>query len=220
MSMRFELARSVLTVMLLLSARAALGNDLLASVKDDSGAPIADAVVVAVADAPAKLPAPRLESLVQESKEFKPFVKAVLVGTPVEFPNRDDVLHHVYSFSPARTFELKAYAGTPPDPIVFDRPGPVAIGCNIHDWMLAYVYASESPYFGVTGVDGRARLVNLPAGKYSVRVWHYRLTQHEAETAQAITMTGAEATQVAWQLKLKRDSRVRRAPTRPGGGYR
>jgi plastocyanin len=203
-----------------LSARVALAHDLLASVTDDSGAPLADAVVVAVADAPVKMPAPRLESVVQEAKEFKPFVKAVLVGTAVEFPNRDDVLHHVYSFSPARTFELKVYKGTPPEPIVFDHPGPVAIGCNIHDWMLAYVYVSESPYFAVTGADGRARLANLPAGRYVVRVWHYRLPQHEAETAQAITMTGTDTMQVAWGLKLKRDARVRRAPSRPGGGYR
>lgn len=217
--MRFELVRGVL-LLLLVSARAALANEILAAVRDDTGAPLADAVVVAVAETHVKPPAPRLESIVQELKEFRPFVKAVLVGTPIEFPNRDDVLHHVYSFSPARTFELKAYAGTPPEPIVFDRPGPVAIGCNIHDWMLAYVYVSESPYFGVTGTDGRARIANLPAGRYSVRVWHHRLAQHEADTAQAVQVGSADAAQVAWDLKLKRDSRIRRAPTRPGGGYR
>ena len=108
----------------------------------------------------------------------------------------------------------------PPDPIVFDRPGPVALGCNIHDWMLAYIYVSESPYFSITGADGHARLANLPAGRYSVRVWHYRLLQHESETAQPVSFSGAGSVQVAWDLKLKRDSRVRRAPTRPGGGYR
>jgi len=219
MCMRFELVRGVL-LLALLGAGAALASEISASVKDDAGAPIADAVVIAVSDAPVKLPAPRLESVVQEMKEFKPFVKAVLVGTPIEFPNRDDVLHHVYSFSPARTFELKVYKGTPPEPIVFDRPGPVALGCNIHDWMLAYVYVSESPYFGVTDADGRVRLANLPAGKYSVRVWHFRLTQHETDTAQQVNASGAEPVQVAWNLKLKRDSRIRRAPTRPGGGYR
>jgi len=219
MRMRFELVRGVLLVVLL-SAGAAFASEISALVKDDTGAPVADAVVIAVPDAPVKLPAPRLESVVQEMKEFKPFVKAVLVGTPIEFPNRDDVLHHVYSFSPARTFALKVYAGTPPEPIVFDKPGPVALGCNIHDWMLAYIYVSESPYFGVTDDDGRVRLANLPAGKYSVRVWHYRLAQRESETAQPVNASGAEPVQVAWNLKLKRDSRIPRAPTRPGGGYR
>jgi len=217
--MRFEPVRCVV-VLALLCAHAAFAGEIAATVKDDAGAPLADAVVIAVSEAPVKLPAPRLESIVQEAKEFKPFVKAVTVGTPIEFPNRDDVLHHVYSFSPARTFELKAYAGTPPEPIVFDRPGPVAIGCNIHDWMLAYVYVSESPFFGVTGADGRVRLASLPAGKYSVRVWHSRLVQHETDTAQPVSVGGTEAVQIAWELKLKRDSRARRAPSRPGGGYR
>src|SRR5262245_19491796 len=219
MCTRFELTLAVL-IMALFGARLACANDIIATVKDDAGAPVPDAVVIAVSEVPAKIPAPRLETIVQETKEFKPFVKAVVVGTPIQFPNRDDVLHHVYSFSPARTFELKAYSGTPPDPIVFDRPGPVAIGCNIHDWMLAYVYISESPYFGVTGSDGRVQLANVPPGKYSVRVWHSRLVMPEPETAQAITVAGTNAADVAWNLKLKRDSRIRRAPTRSGGGYR
>ena len=219
MCMRFELVRGAL-LMALLGAGAAFASEISATVKDDAGAPVKDAVVIAVADVPVKAATPRLESVVQETKEFNPFVKAVLVGTPIEFPNRDDVLHHVYSFSPARTFALKVYAGTPPEPIVFDKPGPVALGCNIHDWMLAYIYVSESPYFGVTDDDGRVRLANLPAGKYSVRVWHYRLAQRESETAQPVNASGVEPVQVAWNLKLKRDSRIPRAPTRPGGGYR
>jgi plastocyanin len=218
MCMRFEIARGVL-LLALLGTGAAFASEISASVKDDAGAPVADAVVIAVSDAQVKLPAPHLESVVQETKEFKPFVKAVLVGTPIEFPNRDDVLHHVYSFSPARTFELKVYKGTPPEPIVFDKPGPVALGCNIHDWMLAYVYVSESPYFGVTDADGRARLANLPPGEYSVRVWHYRLAQRETDTVQPVSASGTEPVHVAWNLKLKRDSRIRRAPTPSGRGY-
>jgi hypothetical protein len=217
--MRFELVRGVL-LLALLGAGGAFASEISATVMDDAGTPVRDAVVIAVADAPVKLPPPHLESVGQEKKEFDPFVTAVLVGTPIEFPNRDDVLHHVYSFSPARTFELKVYKGTPPEPIVFDKPGPVALGCNIHDWMLAYVYVSESPYFGKTDDDGRVRLVSLPAGKYSVRVWHYRLVQREGDTAQPVTVSGAEPAQVAWNLKLKRDSRIHRTPTRPGGGYR
>jgi len=217
--MRFEVVRALIALALF-GAGPAFASEVVASVRDDSDAPVAEAVVVAVPEVPVKLPAPRLESIVQETKEFKPFVKAVLIGTPIEFPNRDDVLHHVYSFSPARSFELKAYSGTPPVPIVFDRPGPVAIGCNIHDWMLAYVYVSESPYFAMTGADGHARLADLPPGKYSVRVWHARMVVHEPETAQPVVLAGTSATEVVWNLKLKRDSRIRRTPTRSGGGYR
>jgi plastocyanin len=217
--MRFERLLGVLLASAL-GAGPVFAGEIVASVNDDAGVPVVDAVVVAVFDAPVKLPVPKRESIVQETKEFKPFVKAVLVGTPIEFPNRDDVLHHVYSFSPARTFELKAYAGTPPEPIVFDKPGPVALGCNIHDWMLAYVYVSESPYFGVTGTDGTLHLANLPHGKYAVRVWHPRLAVNESATSRPVTVTGANVTEVAWNVKLKRDSRIHRAPTRSGGGYR
>jgi len=217
--MRFERIRAGALVFLLATGPAC-AHEIAASVKDDGGAAIADAVVVAVAEAPVKLPAPKRESIVQENKEFKPFVKAVLVGTPIEFPNRDDVLHHVYSFSPARAFVLKAYAGTPPEPIVFDKPGPVALGCNIHDWMLAYVYVSESPYFGATDGDGKVTLTGLAAGKYSVRVWHARQSAPETSTIQVVSVNGAGATPVDWNLKLKRDPRIRRAPTASGGGYR
>jgi plastocyanin len=217
--MRFDRLRAGALV-LLLTAGPVCAHDIVASVKDDGGAAVADAVVIAVPDTPVKLPAPKRESIVQEDKEFRPFVKAVLVGTPIEFPNRDDVLHHVYSFSPARAFVLKAYAGTPPEPIVFDKPGPVALGCNIHDWMLAYVYVSESPYFGVTDGDGKVTLSGLASGKYSVRVWHARQSAPETSTMQVLSVSGASATPVDWSLKLKRDQRIRRAPTRSGGGYR
>jgi plastocyanin len=218
MRTRFELPAALFV--LALSALTASAHDIVVSVRDEAGKPLADAVAIAVPEVPVKPPAPRREVIVQESKEFKPFVKAVLVGTAVEFPNRDDVQHHVYSFSPARTFELKAYAGTPPQPIVFDKPGAVALGCNIHDWMLAYVYVSESPYFGTSGSDGTARLTALPPGRYAVRIWHPRLAVPESATTQAVTLSGDEVTEVAWTLKLKHDSRIRRAPTQAGGSYR
>jgi plastocyanin len=219
MCTRFDFARG-LVVAALLGASAASANEIVASVADEAGVPVVDAVVVAVSDVPVKLPAPKPESIVQEAKEFKPFVKAVLVGTPIAFPNRDDVQHHVYSFSPARTFELKAYAGTPPEPIIFDKPGPVALGCNIHDWMLAYVYVSESPYFAVTGADGKVRLANVPPGNYSLRVWHPRLSVPEDSTAQRVVVASDNVSEIAWRLKLKRDPRIRRAPAHSGGGYR
>ena len=219
MCTRSEFGLKVLIV-LALCANPAFAHEIAAVVRDGTGAPLADAVVVAVAEVAPKLSAPMRESIVQETKEFRPFVKAVLVGTPIEFPNRDDVQHHVYSFSPARTFELKAYAGTPADPIVFDKPGVVALGCNIHDWMLAYIYVSESPYFGVTGAEGRVLLAGLPAGRYTVRVWHPRLTESEASTSQAVSVTNNGGVEVAWALKLKRDARIRRAPTGAGSSYR
>ena len=72
-------------------------------------------------------------------------------------PNRDNIRHHVYSFSPAKRFELPLYAGVPTQPVLFDKAGVVVLGCNIHDWMIGYIYVSDSPWFGKTGADGTVR---------------------------------------------------------------
>src|SRR5204863_937520 len=109
-------------------------------------------------------PAPmrrRDAAVAQKDKTFIPFVTVVQTGTPVQFPNQDPIRHHVYSFSPPKPFEIKLYAGTPVAPIVFDKPGEVVLGCNIHDHMLAYIYVVDTPYFGKTGKDGRARLESV-----------------------------------------------------------
>jgi hypothetical protein len=220
---RYGLAKASAQVFcsaVLLFANAAGANEIVALVREDTGNAVADAVVIAVPEVAVKLPTPKPETMVQERKEFAPFVKAVLVGTPVQFPNKDDVLHHVYSFAPTKTFELKAYSGTPPEPVIFDKPGPVALGCNIHDWMRAYVYVSESPYFGITGPEGIIRLSRLPPGRYALRVWHSRLAMTEAATTQAVVVEPGKTAEMTWDLGLKRDVRVRRAPTASGGGYR
>jgi hypothetical protein len=155
----------------------------------------------------------------QINLEFVPHVKPVVVGSPVYFPNKDDVRHHVYSFSPAKRFELPLYAGTPAAPVVFDRPGIVAIGCNIHDWMLGYLYVAETPYLARTGADGRARLENLPAGRYVVRVWHPRMEGTEEATARTVSLERPGAVELAWQLVLKPSVRPRRAPVPGQRGY-
>ena len=110
----------------------------------------------------------------QVSRQFVPEVLVVPVGTAIDFPNRDKVRHHVYSFSPAKKFELKLYIGTPTNPVVFDQPGVVVLGCNIHDQMVGWVLVVETPYYAQTGADGRATL-NAPPGNYQLRVWHLGL---------------------------------------------
>ena len=108
----------------------------------------------------------------QGKRQFAPRVTIVTVGTPVAFPNFDTVRHHVYSFSPAKTFELKLYAGVPNAPVVFDRPGIAVLGCNIHDHMAAWVVVADTPWFARSADDGRARIDNVPPGNYRLRVWH------------------------------------------------
>lgn len=110
--------------------------------------------------------------VVQANRQFQPLVTVVTVGTPVSFPNRDTVRHHVYSFSPVKKFEIKLYVGTPTAPVVFDAPGIAALGCNIHDTMAAWVVVVDTPYHGLSGADGKLSLPAVPAGSYRLRAWH------------------------------------------------
>src|SRR5438128_198643 len=190
--------------------------EIAATIVDERGQPVADAVIVAVpADGNLRPPAPPRAQIDQVDKEFTPRVKVVLVGTPVIFPNHDNIRHQVYSFSPAKRFELPLYAGIPAQPVVFDKPGVVVLGCNIHDWMVGYVYVSESPYFAKTGKDGKALLTELPPRAYTLRVWHPQLDAAE-ETTRKTVDAHAGSIAVAWTIKLKREPKVRRAPTGEG----
>lgn len=187
--------------------------DLHAVVRSDKGEPVRDAVIVAVPDLPsAKPPRPKLEQVEQIGEEFVPKVKAILVGSPVSFPNRDNVRHHVYSFSPAKRFDLPLYVGTPTNPVLFDKPGVVTLGCNIHDWMIGYIYVSESPYYATTGADGEATISEMPAGEYTVRVWHPQLAEVEDTTTRR-KIDAQESADMLWRLTLKPEVRIRRAPT-------
>ena len=212
------LACALLPASFLLRAQAV---NLDVSVTTPDGQPVADAVVVATpVDAAALAGAkPHAGQIDQVDKEFVPKVKAVFVGSSVSFPNKDNVRHHVYSFSPAKRFELPLYAGVPAQAVVFDRPGVVALGCNIHDWMVGYVYVSDSPWFATTGADGKASLA-VPARAYVMRVWHPQMAGEEAATRRTIDATGAAMT-LAWQVAMKPEVRVRRSPAAPahGGHY-
>ena len=116
-------------------------------------------------------PLKRVE-ITQEQRRFVPTLTVIPLGSRVHFPNLDNVRHHVYSFSPAKPFELRLYAGTPADPVVFDKPGIAVLGCNIHDAMVAWVVVVETPYYGRTDADGRLTLPQVPAGTYRLRAWH------------------------------------------------
>ena len=212
------LAGFALTIMV--GAARAQNAEIVAKVADPQGKPIADAVVVAVpAEGGARLPnKPRDNVVDQVDKQFVPKVQAVLVGTAVTFPNNDNVRHQVYSFSPAKRFELPLYAGVPAQPIVFDKPGVVVLGCNIHDWMVGYIYVSESPYFAKTGKDGRAVLSDLPPRTYVVRVWHPQSDLSEDASRKTVDATSSRPADVMWVLKLRPEVGVRRAPVPERGG--
>lgn len=154
---------------------AAHGEPVSFKVTDAAGQPVTDAVVYAEPTAPMGLPRAPIQTVIveQRARQFIPLVSVVQTGTPVSFPNNDKVRHQVYSFSPAKTFELKLYAGVPAQPIIFDRSGTVVIGCNIHDKMITYMHVVDTPYFAKTDSAGNAVLDGLPAGSYVIKTWHY-----------------------------------------------
>lgn len=140
-------------------------------VLDQHGKALEDAVVELV-PAQQSTAAPAKGTMTQRGLMFVPFVLAVQQGSAVEFPNQDKTRHHVYSFSPAKVFELKLYAGKPEQPVLFDKPGIVVLGCNIHDHMQAYVYVGTSPYLGVSNAQGQVTFAELPSGTATLKVWH------------------------------------------------
>jgi plastocyanin len=199
-----------------LTAVVAAPGDLEAVVKDEHGKPVADAVVSLTSPAAATRPRASPAIMDQQSKEFVPLVLPVAVGTSVRFPNRDNIRHHVYSFSSAKRFELPLYSGTPAAPVVFDKPGAVVLGCNIHDWMVGYVYVLATPYFAKTAEDGKARIADVPPGAYEARVWHPRLRAETEKTAMSVTLAAGEPGQVTFVVTLKPDRRPIRRPTYEG----
>ena len=136
----------------------------------------------------------------QVDREFVPYVSVIQTGTTVTFPNRDPILHHVYSFSPAKTFEIKLYTGKSPSEILFDKSGVVTLGCNIHDWMIAYIVVVPTPYFGRTDASGVARLRDLPAGSYEVRAWHPQ--QRAALVPHTLALDAASSSRLAFAFDL------------------
>jgi len=144
--------------------------DLQATI-NGQGKPAGEAVVSLHSSTAAAATRPGRGVVDQRNTQFVPRVSVVTVGTPVSFPNSDNVRHQVYSFSPAKRFELPLYSGKPAAPVVFATPGVVELGCNIHDWMLAYVVVVDTPYHAITDARGQAR-IQAPAGTYTLRVWH------------------------------------------------
>ncbi len=199
----------------LLAAQPAAAANLTAYVKDEAGKPVADAVVYTSPRGGAFPKTPPRERVVMDQRDlqFTPYVLPVQVGTPVYFPNSDNIRHHVYSFSPAKKFELPLYKGTPVAPVVFDKPGAVALGCNIHDWMIGYVYVLETPYFGKTTDRGEARLTNLPAGEYELRVWHPRLKEAVDKTLRPVTLSASGETRIEFSIGLNPEQRKKRPPS-------
>lgn len=205
--------RLALLLILGVLALPAGAGELTATVVDQNGEPVDDAVIYLQAVDGRPFSAGPVESAVdQVDKAFVPHVQVVTMGSAVAFPNSDDIRHHVYSFSEAKAFELPLYIGTPANPVVFDRPGVVDLGCNIHDFMRGYVLVLETPHHA-TSDAGRARLPGLPAGRLEIHIWHPRLADEEP-LIRNLELGAQETQELELTLELRGDLGARRAPSR------
>jgi plastocyanin len=202
----------------------ALGTtaDLAVRVTDARGAPVPDAVVTAVpragstvtASAPA---ASKMHIIDQTNETFVPYLEVFRPGDKVVFHNSDHTRHHAYSFAPARQFEFVLAPGESSTPLQLNQIGVIAVGCNIHDRMITYLYVTDAAFTARTGNDGQAR-IDLPAGSYDVRIWHPRQRPGAADIVQTVTSAPhAPSADIAFVLALLPDQR--KAPDRERSSY-
>src|ERR1700687_5517189 len=113
------------------------------------------------------------KQIAQKDLAFLPSLLPVQVGTRVEFPNLDDTYHNIFSYSPAKRFDLGRYRPeeTPIPSVVFDVPGLVTVRCDIHEHMRALILVLDTPYFAMSDADGRFRLSGLPPGHHTLKAW-------------------------------------------------
>ncbi|MBB5203030.1 plastocyanin [Inhella inkyongensis] len=141
-------------------------------VLDAKGQPLVGAVVALERSGqPERARAGARAEMAQKDRQFAPQILVVQTGTEVHFPNLDPVRHHVYSYSSVKSFERKLYLGEGAEPVLFDRPGVVTVGCNIHDRMSAHIVVVDTPVFGLTDERGQLSL-DAPAGGLTLQAWH------------------------------------------------
>jgi plastocyanin len=182
------------------------------SVVDGRGEPVERVAVYAVPSTPAPSAAADKHAahsanhethsavMDQAHNAFVPHVLVVQTGTSVVFPNNDVVSHHVYSFSPAKTFELGLYKGNAHPPLVFDQPGIIVLGCNIHDGMLGYILVVDTPHFALTDANGALAIDGLAADDYTLNLWTPRLRPGDLPPSRQVTV-GADG-EVTLTFKL------------------
>jgi plastocyanin len=177
------------------------GAVLAITVVAPDGHPLPGMVVTAYPGTGPTHPAPPVAAVMdQVNRSFAPDLLIIPVSSTVTFPNSDSVSHQIYSFSPAKRFQLPLYRGKPYPPTHFDQAGIVTLGCNIHDEMLAYVVVTDAPYFGRTAANGTWS-AQVPNGRYRISIWHPRIRDEDKDDQAEVTVADTDGTLT---LRLKR----------------
>jgi plastocyanin len=194
----------------LLACASAQAAQLGVDVTDVRGRPVADAVMELrrAHDTASSLPVPTTRIVDQKREEFIPYVEVFRPGDSVVFTNSDDTRHHVYSFSQAKRFEFVLGPGERSPALRLESSGDIAVGCNIHDYMVTYLHVTDAPWTARTDASGHAQIDALPAGEYRLSVWHPQL-RPGSEPAARIVSIGSEAAHQrdAFALELLPDPR-------------
>jgi plastocyanin len=194
------------------SGRAPAAAELSVDVTDARGRPAANAVIelqpVAAAARPTP-PAARTRNIDQKDETFIPYVEIFRPGDSVVFTNSDATRHHVYSFAAAKRFEFVLAAGERSPPLRVQDVGSIAVGCNIHDRMITYLYVTDAAWAARTDAQGHASIVELPAGEYRLSVWHPQVRVAPAPRAVVLDSTHARQ-HSSFALPLMADARGER----------
>ncbi len=199
--------RSVLAVVgiVLLWSASASAAELRGRVVASDGTGVAGAVVFLRTPIP-PLASPRKAAVMDQiDKQFVPRVLPIAVGTEVRFPNHDQIHHHVYSFSRVKTFDLPLSKGAEAPPVVFDQPGVVKVGCNIHDWMLGVILVVPSSVFTTTDDGGAFTLRDVPDGELSIGAWHEASETAIEAATQRLTIGATPPSELTFTLAVRPD---------------
>ena len=199
-------------VLACVATTSAFAAPLTVSVVDGQGRRMSNAVVSLVPNEMSRMPAANTvlaatQTIDQRNEMFIPLVSIIPAGGSVLFTNSDHTMHHVYSFAPIRQFEFVLNTGEKSSAIRFDRAGIAAVGCNIHDQMITYVYVTDSPWTALTGADGTVRF-DLPAGAYRTSLWHPELAPGREVPATSVVIGNTPASVTMTMPRLPNRART------------